>query len=216
MLLRSQGRADASLPTLLGLYCGGTCAAAGVAAPAPWKANGAPPAALPAPLPPPLRDRMTILKMANAASASSAIIRMLAKPAPRPSECASQARPSPAARPPSMAPQGFLAGAAGAAAGVAVAGLAAAAVLVALCAGAPGAAGGVAASRCVTLLDCLPTDLPPPSRRAASASACANASIATNTTDHSFIMTSPSPLSTEQTAQHLIPTWRATIPPVML
>lgn len=57
----------------------------------------------------------------------------------------------------------------------------------AFCAGAPGAAGGVAASRWVTLLDCLPMDLPPP-RRAASASACATASMATSTTDHKFFM----------------------------
>ena len=208
MLLRSQGRAEASLPTLLGLYCGGTCAAAGVAAPAPWNANGAPPAAAP-PLPPPLRARITILKMANAATASNAIIRMLANPAPSPNELASQAKPRPAARPPSIAPQGFLAAAAAGAA-PAAGGLAAAA-LVAFWAGAPGAAD----SRCVTLLDCCPVDLPPPSRRA-SASACANASIATNTTDHSFIMTSPSPLMTERNAQHLIPTCKATMPPVML
>jgi hypothetical protein len=57
-----------------------------------------------------------------------------------------------------MAPHGRLAGVAGAAAGVA--GLAAAAWL---------GAAGFAASRCVTLLDCWPVDLPPPMRRAASA-----------------------------------------------
>jgi hypothetical protein len=71
---------------------------------------------------------------------------------------ANQANPKPAAKPPSMAPHGRLAGAAGAAAGVA--GLAAAAWL---------GAAGLAASRCVTLLDCWPDDLPPPMRRAASA-----------------------------------------------
>src|SRR6218665_3010285 len=111
--------------------------------------------------------------------ASSAIIRNWPKPAPRPSECASQARPRPAARPPSIAPQGFVAGAA--AAGGDVAGLAA------FWAGAPRPGGGGAASRRVTLPDCLHMDLPPPSRLA-SASACASTSSATNTTDHSFIM----------------------------
>jgi hypothetical protein len=55
-----------------------------------------------------------------------------------------------------MAPHGRLAGAAGAAAGAA----GAAAWL---------GAAGLAASRCVTLLDCWPEDLPPPMRRAASA-----------------------------------------------
>jgi hypothetical protein len=58
-----------------------------------------------------------------------------------------------------MAPQGFFGAAAGAAG---VAGLGAAAGAAWL-----GAAG--AALRWVTLLDCCPTDLPPPRRRAASA-----------------------------------------------
>src|SRR5574343_1915395 len=89
---------------------------------------------------------------------------------------ASQARPRPAARPPSMAPQGFLGAACGAAAGVA--GLAGAA---AFCVGAPGAAGGVA-SRCVTLLDCWPIDLPPP-RRLACASGWTNTRASTNRAD---------------------------------
>jgi hypothetical protein len=61
-----------------------------------------------------------------------------------------------------MAPQGRFA-AAGAA--VDVLGLAGAAAWL----GAAGAA-GLTASRCVTLLDCCPTFLPPPIRRAASAS----------------------------------------------
>jgi hypothetical protein len=64
-----------------------------------------------------------------------------------------------------MAPHGRLAGAAGAAAGAA--GLAGAAAWLGA-AGVTGAA-GLTASRCVTLLDCCPTDLPPPKRRAASA-----------------------------------------------
>ena len=79
-----------------------------------------------------------------------------------PSELANQAKPKPAAKPPNMAPQGRLGAAAAAAPG---AGLAA--VLFMFWAGAAGAAG--VASRCVTLLDCLPNDLPPPKRLAASA-----------------------------------------------
>jgi hypothetical protein len=68
-------------------------------------------------------------------------------------ECANQAKPSPAASPPSIAPQGRL--------GAAAPGLAAA--LPTPCAGALGAL-----SRWVTLLDCRPIDLPP-ARRPASA-----------------------------------------------
>jgi NADPH-dependent 2,4-dienoyl-CoA reductase/sulfur reductase-like enzyme len=80
---------------------------------------------------------------------------MLPNASPMPRLLANQANPKPAAKPPSMAPHGRLAGAA-----AGVAGLAAAAWL---------GAAGLAASRCVTLLDCWPEDLPPPMRRAASA-----------------------------------------------
>jgi hypothetical protein len=88
--------------------------------------------------------------------ASKANISMLPNASPMPRLLANQANPKPAAKPPSMAPHGRLAGAEGAAAGVA----GAAAWL---------GAAGLAASRCVTLLDCWPEDLPPPMRRAASA-----------------------------------------------
>jgi hypothetical protein len=65
-----------------------------------------------------------------------------------------------------MAPQGRFAGAGvGVAAGAAGFGAAACEGAAAGAAGAP----GLTASRCVTLLDCCPTDLPPPIRRAASA-----------------------------------------------
>ena len=186
MLLWSNGRADASLPTLSGLYWRATGAWSGVAppAPAPWKANGD---ELVCVLPLLARAFMIMRITANAAMASKAIIRMLPKPSPSPSELASHARPRPAARPPSIAPQGFLGAAAAAGA---PAGRAGAAEL-AFWAGAPGVASGRVASRWVTLLDCLPTDFPPPMRRAASASKCAIASIATKTTDQSFIMRSP-------------------------
>ena len=43
-------------------------------------------------------------------------IRMLPKASPIPKECASQARPRPAAKPPNMAPQGFFGATAGGAA----------------------------------------------------------------------------------------------------
>ena len=89
-----------------------------------------------------------------------AIIMNSPNASPIPSELASQARPRPAAKPPSMAPHGRF----GAAAAGGVAGLAAAALCVGAAAGALGAA-----SRLVTLLDCWPTDLPPPIRLAASA-----------------------------------------------
>jgi hypothetical protein len=71
-----------------------------------------------------------------------------------------------------MAPQGRFA-AAGAAVGVL--GLAGAAAWL----GAAGAA-GLTASRCVTLLDCCPTFLPPPIRRAASASIVPSTKIMVN------------------------------------
>ena len=83
----------------------------------------------------------------------------LANAGPRPSELASHARPRPAARPPSMAPQGLRAAAAAVPAAPAPAAVAPAWLV--------GAAGGVrAASRWVTLLDWRPMDLPPPMRRA--------------------------------------------------
>ena len=78
---------------------------------------------------------------------------MLAKPAPRPSEWASQARPRPAASPPSMPAQGLRA----------VAAPAAPAVLAALVAWL-GVAG--VAWRWVTLLDWRPKEPPPPMRLA--------------------------------------------------
>src|SRR5258705_6044662 len=69
----------------------------------------------------------------------------------------------------------------------------------------PGEAGvGLAASRWVTLPDCLPTEPPPPRRRAASDSKLANARIATNAKDQSFIL---SPFACA--LQHLIPTCNA-------
>ena len=174
----SQGRAEASLPTFSGLYWRATGASTG--APAPWNAKGAPPAAAG------LRERMIMPITAKAARASKAISKILPNAAPRPSEWASHARPRPAAKPPSMAPQGFLGAAAGAGLAAGVAGLAAFCA-VAFCVGAAGVEGGVLASRWVTLLDCLPMDLPPPMRRA-SASIWAIASMATRTTDHKFFM----------------------------
>ena len=127
---------------------------------------------------------MTILNTAKAATASKAIIKNCAKPSPMPSEWASQARPRPAARPPSMAPQGFLGAAAGAAAGAP--GLAGA--VAAFWVGAVGDVGGVAL-RWVTLLDCWPNDLPPP-MRLASASGCSTIKTATNRVGKSFFITS--------------------------
>jgi hypothetical protein len=50
------------------------------------------------------------------------------------------------------------------------------------CAGAAGVA-----SRCVTLLDCLPIDFPPPRRRAACASIPANANTRANTKTQNFM-----------------------------
>ena len=197
MLLRSGGAADASLPTLLGLYCGGTCAAAGVAALRPGRRtehHRRIARAIAATVARP-RDHLEDGKRRQRQQRNHQDV---GKAAPKPSSA--PARPDPARCQAAQHGAQYFGPERRGCRHVAVAGLAAAAV-VALCAGAPGAAGGVAASRCVTLLDRLPTDLPPPSRRAASASACANASITTNTTDHSFIMTSPSPLSTEQTAQ---------------
>jgi hypothetical protein len=83
----------------------------------------------------------------------------------------------PAAKPPSIAPQGFLGATAGAAA---AAGFATA--LFAFCAGAAGVA-----LFCVTLLDCLPIEPPPPMRRAASAFKPEKASAQTNIADQSFM-----------------------------
>jgi len=80
---------------------------------------------------------------------------------------------------------GAAAGAAGVA-GAGVAGFAAAALFVTFCDGADGAA----ASRCVTLLDCRPIDLPPP-RRAASACTLTSAMAQTSKTDPILLMTSP-------------------------
>ncbi|MNS96802.1 hypothetical protein D3C72_1311170 [compost metagenome] len=178
----SQGRADASLPTFSGLYwraTGADSGAWGVALPAPWKAKGELPAGAAAPL---------FLRMMKPTIASTAMMAkptssMLANASPKPRLCASQARPRPAAKPPSMAPQGFLGAACGVAFGVAG--------RCACWAGAawPGAWEGVA-WRCVTLLDCCPTDLPPP-MRLASASTCTNASRTTRATDHSFIIFAP-------------------------
>jgi predicted lipid-binding transport protein (Tim44 family) len=99
---------------------------------------------------------------------------------PKPKELANQAKPKPAAKPPSIAPHGFLGATAGAAAGAA-AGLAAAA-FVAFCAGAAGVA-----LFCVTLLDCLPIDPPPPMRRAASAFKPEKASAQTKIVVQSFM-----------------------------
>jgi hypothetical protein len=103
--------------------------------------------------------------------------------APKPSELANHAKPRPAAKPPSIAPHGFL-GATGAAAGVAAVGLAA--EFVAFCAG---AAGAFVALFCVTLLDCLPNEPPPPIRRAASAFKPEKANAHTKIADHNFILT---------------------------
>src|SRR5690349_8529417 len=111
---------------------------------------------------------------------------MLAKPAPRPSEFASQARPRPAARPPSMAPQGRLGAAA---AGAGVAGLGAALVAF-CCAGAVGDAD----SRCVTLDDWRPNDLPPPMR---AASACTLTRASTQARNKELKLFMSSPLSSE-------------------
>src|SRR6185436_18803551 len=105
--------------------------------------------------------------------ASSANMMTWPKASPRPSDEASQARPRPAGRPPSMAPHGFF-GVAGAGAAAGAAGLAAELV-------AEVAPPGVA-SRCVTLDDCLPIDLPPP-RRAASASVPGTAKVSTITAE---------------------------------
>src|SRR5574343_249815 len=149
----SQGRAEASLPTFSGLYCLKDAGWSAVA-PAPWYAIWGAAGA---------RRRMTMPMTAMTTMASSITISTLPKASPKPSEWASQARPRPAARPPSMAPQGFL----GAACAGAVADLGVVAGA-ACCVGATGACGRTA-SRWVTLPDCWPTDLPPPRRRAASA-----------------------------------------------
>jgi hypothetical protein len=85
-----------------------------------------------------------------------------------------------------MAPHGFLGAGAGAGAAGAAAGAGLAAELVAFCAG---AAGALLVLRCVTLLDCLPTEPPPPSRLAASAFRPEKAKAHIKTTDHNFIMT---------------------------
>src|SRR6185369_14495824 len=104
MLPRSQGLADASLPTLSGLYCrGGSAQSAGAPTPCiaycplAWQ---------------PRRERMPQPMAAMATITSRAISRNWPNAAPRPSECASQARPRPAASPPSIAPQGRLGAAA--------------------------------------------------------------------------------------------------------
>ena len=69
-----------------------------------------------------------------------------------PNECANHAKPKPAAKPPSMAPQGLRCGCAAAAGDGAAAGAGCAAGA-AFCAGV-GAGAGLAASRWVTLFDC--------------------------------------------------------------
>ena len=186
----SQGRAEASLPTFSGLYwrASGALSTLPPILPAPagaafWKAKGLDDACCaPADA---RRERMTMPTTTMMTRASRPISRNWPKAAPRPSELASQARPRPAAKPPSMAPQGFLAGAAAGA----VAGLPAAFCVAAFCGGVF-CVGARAASRCVTLLDCLPTD-PPPPMRLASAVPWTTTSIATKTIDHSFFMSSP-------------------------
>src|SRR5665811_539908 len=103
---------------------------------------------------------------------SNAMSRNWPNAAPSPRELASQAKPKPAARPPSMAPQGRLGA-------TAAGGVAGAAGLAAPCDG--------AAWRCVTLPDCLPIDRPPP-RRAASALTLANSKNTVNIKVQNFII----------------------------
>jgi hypothetical protein len=105
-----------------------------------------------------------------------------------PKELANQAKPKPAAKPPNMAPHGRLgaAAAAGAPAGAGFAALLAAPWL--------GVAG--VAWRCVTLLDCLPNEEPPPKRRAASALKPANIKTSDKPSAHAFMIAPNSYLST--------------------
>jgi len=105
-------------------------------------------------------------------SASKANMMIWLKAPPRPSDEANQARPKPAAKPPSMAPHGRL-GATGAGVAAGVAGLAAELVAALLPAG---------AWRCVTLGDCLPNEEPPP-RRLASAAVPANVRVTASTVE---------------------------------
>jgi hypothetical protein len=65
------------------------------------------------------------------------------------------------------------------------------------------AGAGLAASRCVTLLDCCPVDLPPPKRLAASACMVAKAMATTKIAVKSFFIASSPVVSI---IQHLIPT----------
>ena len=162
---------------------------------APWKAKGealfVAPLALAAPaLPPPRNLRIKKPATTITSKASRPNIKILPKASPNPSDEASQARPKPAARPPSIAPHGFF----GATPAAGVPGRAAAALLLAgaaavLLAVLPAPAG--AAPCCwVTLGDCLPMDLPPPKRLASAmgeASAKLSASTADKTVDVIFM-----------------------------
>ena len=176
------------MPTLAGLYCAGAEMGAELGVlPAPAELPAPPPAFAPskangerlgvAPWPCCCaRLRMNQPMAIITPSANRPNIRMLPKASPMPSECASQAKPKPAAKPPSMAPHGFFGATAGAAAG--------AAGLAAFCAAPPAGA----ASFCVTLLDCLPTDFPPPRRLAASALKPETASVAARIRPQIFIV----------------------------
>ena len=132
-----------------------------------------------------LRERITKPITIITASANRPNMSIWPKASPRPSELASQARPKPAAKPPSIAPQGRL--------GAAAAAPAAAGAAAAPCAG---PAGARAVSRWVTLFDCCPTDLPPPMRLEASAFTLMKVIMTTSTIDQSFI-SSPSLASSQ-------------------
>ena len=119
---------------------------------------------------------------------------------------ANQAKPKPAAKPPNMAPHGRLAGAAAGAAGAGFEGAAA-------WLGAAGAA-GFTASRCDTLLDCCPTDLPPPMRRAASAFNELRAKNKVKMRPKNLITLTPR--KSVKNNQHLMPMCKATTPALKL
>ena len=160
----------------------------------------------------PAAGRRSMRNSAKPAMTSNMMSKNWPKPSPKPSDDASQAKPKPAARPPSMAPQGREACCA------APAWLGRLAVLafwlVAWLALRGACAGCAGVLRCITLVDCLPND-PPPPKRLAQASDAVNATVSAIITVKYFMLLALSCLQSKH-HWHLMPTCSAVMPALRL